>query len=349
MKTFEQFSKGISSIPQTTSWYLADLGEALGKQALFTNQSPQKLKVLRENVIIESAVSSNRIEGVEIESERIGTVVFGQSVLHDRDEEEIRGYRNALELIHEQGFNLDVNEKLIKKLHHTSRGDIGDAGKYKTQPSNIIEKFADGRSRVRFETVNPDETPTYMDELIRSWHRCLTEKWVHPLIALAAFNLDFLCIHPFRDGNGRVSRLLFLLQTYQLGYEAGRYISLEKIIEENKDRYYETLYLSSQGWHSGTHEPWHLVNFLLYILKESYKKFEERAGQIASPRGEKTAMIEAAIADLPNEFRIAEIERRVTASKEMIRKVLAKMKNNRQIEAVSTGRNAIWRKLGNND
>ncbi len=121
------------------------------------------------------------------------------------------------------------------------------------------------------------------------------------------------------------------------------------MIEENKERYYETLEQSSNGWHTEAHDAWHLINYLLYILKESYKTFESRADLIVSPRGEKTAMIEAAIAGLPNEFRITEIEKQVPASIDMIRKVLRDMKNKGLVEAISTGRNAVWRKLSNND
>ena len=118
---------------------------------------------------------------------------------------------------------------------------------------------------------------------------------MHPLIALAAFNLDFLCIHPFRDGNGRMSRLLMLAGCYQLGYEVGRYISLERLIEENKERYYETMEASFQRWHGAKHEPWPLINFLLYVLKPAYGEFERRIGQTASPKGAKTEMVEAAV------------------------------------------------------
>jgi Fic family protein len=210
---------------------------------------------LREHALIESAVSSNRIEGVEVEQARIGTLVFGKPLLRDRDEEEVRGYRDALQLIHEQGTKLPVSEETILKLHRLTRGEIWDAGQYKEKDSDIIEKYPDGRERVRFKTVSAAETAGCMQELIERWHDCVREHWVHPLIALAAFNLDFLCIHPFRDGNGRVSRLLLLLQCYHLGYEVGRYISLERIIEQNKERYYETLEQSSQGWHEGKHDP----------------------------------------------------------------------------------------------
>lgn len=223
------------------------MGEARGKQELFTKQSPQKLKVLREHAVIESAVSSNRIEGVLIDQARIGTVVFGKSRPRDRDEEEVRGYRNALKLIHERGTKLRATEELIHELHRLCRADLGDAGEYKERDGDMIEKYPDGRQRIRFVTVKAADTRLYMQALVESWGRSIEERWIHPLIALAAFNLDFLCIHPFRDGNGRVSRLLFLLGCYQPGYEVGRYISLERLIEENKERYYETLEISSQG------------------------------------------------------------------------------------------------------
>jgi Fic family protein len=147
MMTLSQFASKPESIPATTSWYLADLGEARGKQDLFTKQSLQKLKVLRENAIIESAVSSNRIEGVTVDQTRIRTIVFGKSILRDRDEEEVRGYRDALKLIHEQGKNMGVSEETILNLHRLCRGDIWDAGKYKERDGDIIERYPNGRER----------------------------------------------------------------------------------------------------------------------------------------------------------------------------------------------------------
>ena len=347
MKTFQQFEQHIETVPLTTSWYLADLGEARGKQEVFTRQSPQKLKVLREHAIIESAISSNRIEGVEIDQARIGTVIFGKSHLRDRDEEEVRGYRDALKLIHEQGAKFRITEELIRELHRLCRAGMGDAGQYKERDSNIIEKYPDGRQRVRFATVKASDTPRYMPALVEYWDMCLQERWVHPLIALAAFNLDFLCIHPFRDGNGRVSRLLLLLGCYQLGYEVGRYISLERLIEENKERYYETLKASSQGWHEAKHDPWPLINFLLYILKLAYGEFERRVGQTTSPKGAKTAMIEAAVESLTGHFSISDLERACPGvSRDMVRRVLRQLKQRGEVEPLGRGPGTLWRKRG---
>jgi len=348
MMTLRQFSSKPETVPATTSWYLADLGEACGKQELFTKQAPQKLKALREHALIESAVSSNRIEGVTVDHDRIRTIVFGKSHLRDRDEEEVRGYRNALKLIHEQAEELPVSEDNILRLHKLTKGDIWDAGKYKEKAGDIIEKYPDGTSRVRFKTVHPDKTPLYMSELIDLWNQCLRERWVHPLIAMAAFNLDFLCIHPFRDGNGRVSRLLLLLQCYHLGYEAGRYISIERIIEQSKDRYYETLEQSSQDWHEGKNDPWPYINYVLYTLKTAHHEFEERVGQFKSPKGAKTELIKSAINSFPGEFALSDLERACPGvSRDMIRRVLRELQGLREVECLGRGPGALWRKRDN--
>jgi Fic family protein len=345
MMTLRHFAAKPETIPVSSSWYLADLGEALGKQELFTKQSPQKLKVLREHAIIESAVSSNRLEGVEVEQARVGTVLFGKRLLHDRNEEEVRGYRDALKLIHEQGAELPVSEGTIHELHRLTRGEIWDAGKYKEKDSDIIEKHPDGRVRVRFKTVTAVNTPAAMSELIERWERCLLERWVHPLVALAAFNLDFLCIHPFRDGNGRVSRLLLLLQCYHIGYEVGRYISLERLIEQNKERYYETLEQSSERWHSGEHDPWPYVNYILYTLKTAYREFEQRVGQTAAPKGAKTELVTHAINRMTGPFSVAVLQRECPAvSVDMIRQILKSLRSDGMVECMGRGRTAQWRK-----
>ena len=354
MNTLKIFSKGIDSIPTSASWYLADLGEALGKQKLFTRQAPQKLKTLREHAIIESAVSSNRIEGVEINKARVGTVIFGKSLLKDRNEEEIRGYRQALELVHKKGSGLAVSEKTILELHKYTRGDIWDSGKYKEKQGDIIEKYADGTERIRFKTVEPDLTPEYISNLIELWDDCLKDRWVPHLIALAAFNLDFLCIHPFRDGNGRVSRLLMLLQSYHIGYEVGRYISLERLIEQNKERYYETLEQSSAGWHEGKHDPWPYINYVLSIFNLACKEFEERVGRTASGKGAKTEIIKSSIDHKIGTFALSELQLDCPdISVDMIRTVLKQFKDKGMVECLGLGQKAKWQKtekweLGNN-
>ena len=345
MKTFQQFEKGIENIPTAASWYLADLGEARGKQELFTKQSPQKLKILREHALIESAVSSNRIEGVTVDQKRIGTIVFGRKHLKDRSEEEVRCYRTALDWIHQKGAKISISERTVLKLHKMSRGEIWDSGKYKEKNVDIIEKLPGGGERVRFKTVEASKTPPAMKKLVEIWPDSLKKKNVHPLIALAAFNLDFLCIHPFRDGNGRVSRLLLLLQCYSLGYEVGRYISLERLIEQNKERYYETLEQSSQRWHDGKHNPWPYLNYLLYILKTAYQEFESRVGKIVSPKGAKTELVIEAIDRAKDAFRVSDLQKECSGvSVDLIRQLLKRFRASGRVQCLGRGQNAAWKK-----
>lgn len=345
MSTLIQFTNSLKDIPATAAWYLSDLGEARGKQELYTRQSQQKLNVLRQHALIESAVSSNRIEGVNVEQNRVKAVVLGRAALHDRDEEEVRGYRNALKWIHEK--KPAISEQTILELHSLARGKVGDAGRYKSKDSDITERYEDGTYNIRFKTVPAKEAPKQMKELISLWQEITTTKQIHSLISLAAFNLDFLCIHPFRDGNGRASRLLLLLQLYHLGYEVGRYISLERLIEENKVRYYETLKMSSEGWHECKHNPWHYIHFILFIVKEAYKEFEQRAGKTKEPKGAKTEIIEAAIKSMKSGFTFSDLERSCpTVSHDMIRRVLQNLKKNKQIECLGRGPGTIWKKKG---
>jgi Fic family protein len=165
---------------------------------------------------------------------------------------------------------------------------------------------------------------------------------------VAAFNLDLLCIHPFRDGNGRVSRLMLLLQCYHVGVEVGRYVSLERLIEQNKERYYETLERCSRGWHEGKHDPWPYVNYLLFVLTEAYKEFEQRVGQTAVPRGAKTEMIEGAIAHRRGEFTVAQLEAQCPGvSRDMIRRVLRDKANRGEVACRGRGPGARWQRKGN--
>jgi Fic family protein len=347
MMTLRQLAAEPSTLPTRTTWYLTDLAEARGKQELFTRQSPQRLKVLREHALIESAISSNRIEGVEVDKSRVGTLIFGKPALRDRDEEEVRGYRDALKLIHESGTKLSITEAIIKKLHKLCRGGIWDAGRYKEKDVDIIQTYADGRSRIRFKTVPARQTPKAMAETVELWQRGVREKWVHPLVLAAALNLDFLCIHPFRDGNGRVSRLLFLLACYHCGIEAGRYVSLERLIEQNKERYYEVLEQSSQRWHEGKHDPWPTMNFLLFILTQACKEFEQRVGQVKAPRGAKAELVLAAIRQELGDFRLTDIERACPGvGREWIRTLLADLKAAGEVSCQGKGPAARWRHLG---
>jgi len=346
--TLRMLSNRETAIDAQTAWYLSDLGEFRGKQDLYIQQSPQKLKTLREHALIESAVASNRIEGVVIDPSRVRDILVSpRPLFRDRDEEEIRGYRDALALIHQGSNNLLFSEESILKFHAMARGQIWDAGKYKEKDVDIIETYPDGEERVRFRPVSTSKTPEAMASLVAMWKKHLEERWVPPVLAMAACNLDFLCIHPFRDGNGRVSRLLWLLQSYQIGYEVGRYISLERLIETNKDRYYETLEISSQGWHEGKHNPWPFINFSLHIMKSAYRDFVSRVGDIKAQRGDKRDLVIAGIKSLvsksTNGFTIGDLENLCPGvSRDMVRVVLREQQSEGFVESLGRGPGARW-------
>jgi Fic family protein len=346
MNTLRQFATGIASVPAPVAWYLADLGEWRGKQELSFRRSPQALEVLRQHALIESAVSSNRIEGVTIDPSRVAPVLLHGSHLRDRDEEAIHGYQDALGLIHERRSKLAVSEETISQLHRFCSGVVADAGEYKHKDGDIIEKYPDGRLRVRFQPVSAEKTPGAMNQLIGAWDESRMQLAIAPLVLLAAFNLDFLCIHPFRDGNGRVSRLLLLLQSYHLGYEVGRYVSLERLIEQNKARYYETLEQSSQGWHEGKHDPWPFVGYVLYILCSAYRELDQRMGDPPLAKGAKTEMVLATVLRQKQPFRMSDIEAACPGvSQDLVRRVLRNLRKEKRLGSSGRGPAARWEVL----
>ncbi|MFZ3109800.1 MAG: Fic family protein [Rectinemataceae bacterium] len=346
--TLNRFIDKIDTIPASAAWYLADLGEAKGLQELYTRQYPQTLKSLKKFAIIESAISSNRIEGVEIDKNRVLPILAGNARASDRDEEEVQGYKKALDKVFSGFLDAQLDEKSICTLHSLLRGDVWDSGIYKDKDSDIIETYPDGRSRLRFKTVSAAETPSAMAHLISDYVRCVKEDVAHPLLFITAFNLDFLCIHPFRDGNGRASRLLLVGMLLSQGYDVGRYISIERLIEENKERYYETLELSSKGWHEGSHDPWPYINYLLFILKAAYKEFAQRAATVRPERGDKHSRILEAYSSLPENFALVDLVARCPGiSPETVRKFIKDQKREGKVEILKAGRGAIWKKLGN--
>lgn len=198
-------------IPAATVWSLTEIARSQGRQDLYTRQAPQVLKALREMALIQSSESSNRIEGVTVDPDRLKPLILGDAQPRNRSEEEIQSYREALKLIHTNHGDLPINTDLVKKLHAIIQAGAEDAGQLKRIENEIIEIRPGQPPFVRFKPVSVKTTPTALEELCRSYHHALHQERIPPLLAVAALILDFLCIHPFRDGNGRVGRLLNLL------------------------------------------------------------------------------------------------------------------------------------------
>jgi Fic family protein len=274
-----------SVLPVSAVWLMTDIAEAKGRQDLFTRQEPQLLATLRQTALVQSVESSNRIEGVTVAPDRLVPLVLRNAEPRDRSEEEIRGYRRALELIHADAADLPVTPDLLQRLHRLIQEGSGDAGQWKRVDNEIIELREGAPPLVRFRPVSVAATPGAVEELCLSYRHTINQGEAPPLLAIAALVFDFLCIHPFRDGNGRISRLLTLLALYQHGFEAGRWISLERLVEESREDYYDVLHRSSAGWHEEKHDllPW--LNYFLAILKRAYRELEAQAGEGRQPSG----------------------------------------------------------------
>lgn len=269
--------------------YIAQIHEYKGKQDLYLRQKPVELNRLIEIAKIQSTESSNQIEGIVTTNSRLKQLVEDKTTPRNRDEQEILGYRNVLNIIHENYEAIPVRSSYILQLHgellkHTA---FSYAGKYKTTPNEIDMVLENGEKIVLFKPLEPYETPEAVERLCDEYNRAVGECVVDPLILIPNFILDFLCIHPFNDGNGRMSRLLTLLLLYRSGYIVGQYISIEKAIADTKETYYEVLRNADKGWHTGENDPKVFIKYMLGIILSCYREFESRV-IFATKTGEKS-------------------------------------------------------------
>lgn len=320
------------------------LGEYRGKQQLYFAQSPEVLSDLRQIAVIESTESSNRLEGVVVAKDRLKSLVIKNATPKSRSEQEVAGYRDALALIHESAENMPFSEGVVRQLHTVMYRYMPQAGgNWKATNNDIVEKHPDGTVRVRFQPVPAHLTPMAMADLIGRYQVADDQHLADPLVLIPLSVLDFLCIHPFPDGNGRVARLVTLLLLYQCDYAVGRYISLERIFEESKESYYETLEASSQGWHEGRHDvrPW--LDYFWGALLRAYREFEERVGTIERGRGAKSDRVRAEVQKRRQSFSISDIEQACPGiSRDTVRMVLRAMKAEGLIAPTGKGRGAKW-------
>lgn len=335
-------------IPHGLLSSIREVGEYKGKQELFKEQAPQVLRTLREAAVIQSTESSNRIEGVVAPAARIRELIAYRTQPANRSEQEIAGYRDVLQTIHARHQHMPFTAGVVLQLHRDLyQFAPGQGGRWKAAPNEITETLPDGTRHVRFQTVAPYQTPEAMERLHESFARVWDEGRIDPLLLIPAYVLDFLCIHPFPDGNGRMARLLSLLLLYRAGYEVGRYISLETVVEQTRDGYYDTLYRSSQGWHQGAHSlvPW-WEYFVGVMLRTAYVEFGRRVGIVTDSRGAKRQMIMDAIERLPEEFRFADVERACPRiSRPTINRALADMRRAGRLVLMNAGRDATWKRI----
>ncbi len=342
MNTFNKEFIDNLLIHPSTVWLLSQCSEARGMQKMWSKVRPETLVKLQESAIIQSAESSNRIEGVEVDKDRLIPLVLGNSRPKDRSEEEVQGYRKALNYIHKDHSKIKINARTIKKLHLLAQGGmISDAGEWKKRNNDIIEILPNGERQIRFTPVSAGKTPHAIDQLCLGYLDCVSNSQLPDLLAVSNFVLDFLCIHPFRDGNGRVARLLTLLLLYQNGYEVGRYISLEKLIEDSKEDYYATLKTSSIGWHEGDFNlmPW--WNYIISIIKSAYQELKDRVE--LSEGDSQSSIIRQTVLAMTGSFTVKDIINiNPSIDRELVKKVLSKMKADGLITLSGKGRASKW-------
>jgi len=252
--------------------------EYKGRQNFFINQKECKLDRLTENTRIQSTESSNKIEGIVTTDSRFKKIYLDKTIPRNRVESEIIGYRNVLNTIFDSYEYINVTPNHILQMHRDLLRSVGYSygGSFKNTQNYIKETKNDGTEIIRFTPLAPYETPEAVERLCKSYNETLALETVDPLILIPIFILDFLCIHPFNDGNGRMSRLLTLLLLFRSGYEVGKYVSIEKKIENTKDEYYEVLQQINEGWHEGKNNPVPFIRYMLRIILACYVEFEEK-------------------------------------------------------------------------
>jgi len=320
------------------------LAEYRGKQTLFAQQSPQVLEGLRQVAMIESGESSNRLEGITAPRERILALVHEDTAPLNRSEQEILGYRNGLNLVHGNHASLAFSTDTVRQLHALMMEYTDEAGgDWKSRDNAIIEHYTDGSRQIRFRPTPASETAGTIRQLVERYDDAIHHDHREPLVVVPLTILDFLCIHPFDDGNGRSSRLLTLLLLYQQGYEVGRYISLERIFEKTKQSYYDTLKSCSKGGHKGKHDAFPWVNYFWGVMLAAYKEYEQRVGTLRTGRGAKAHQVRQAVERKLGPFRAADIATECHGvSHEWVRRVLREMRNEGLIEFQGKGPGARW-------
>lgn len=341
MRNFD-FSKQYNSLltPEIVSM-LTQIHEFKGEQTLFIEAKADKLMQLLDIAIIESTESSNKIEGIATSTARIKKLALEKATPKTRDEKEIAGYRDVLKTIHESHDYIPPTPNQILQLHKTlykySAKAIG--GVFKDSDNVITEKDENGHQFIRFQPVPAWETSEDMQKLYDTFAKAMQSKLYDPLVLISMFIFDFLCIHPFNDGNGRMSRLLTLLLLYRAGYIVGKYISIERLIESTKETYYEALAASSEGWNEEKNDYLPFVQYMLSIVLAAYREFSERVQLLTTGGLSKPERVREVIKNHLGKITKAEIVKECPdISTVTIQRALSDMMHKNEVLKISGGR-----------
>ena len=347
MRTFDyrQITNGL--LTNEVVNLVAAIHEHKGQQNLFIESKADVLTSLLEVAKIQSTESSNRIEGIWTSEKRIAELVKLEAKPRNRNENEIAGYRDVLSMIHESYDHITVKPNIILQLHRDlySYTTSSNGGHYKNADNQIEEIDVEGNTSIRFQPTSAFETPMAIESLCESYSKEIEKGDIDPLILIPAFILDFLCIHPFNDGNGRMSRLLTLLLLYRSGYIVGKYISIEMLIEKTKDTYYDALQASSINWHEETNDYLPFVLYYLGVLLKAYREFASRIEYLSTKGLSKPQRIESVLRDSAGSMTMSELQAFCPdISYSTISKTLNALQASEKIRRISAGRYSryIW-------
>ena len=340
MRTFDYRAVYPSLLSPETVGYLSQIHEYKGQQNLFIEAKPDALSELLDIARIQSTEASNRIEGIYTSDDRLKKLVQSKTMPRTRNEREIAGYRDVLATIHENHDFIPPRPGMILQLHRDlykfSGMNVG--GTYKAT-DNVIAEERGGERFVRFIPTEAWQTPEAIEQICHALNDALSDPQIDPLLVIPLFILDFLCIHPFSDGNGRMSRLLTLLLLYRSGYIVGKYISVEKAIADSKETYYEALHDSSIGWHEGTNDPLPFIRYMLGIIVASYREFSSRVELLTNRGLSKPDRVREIIRGSLGKITKAEIMARCPdISQITVQRTLAELLQNHEIVKLSGGR-----------
>ena len=341
MRNYDYHERWQSLLTPDIVALLTQIHEYKGEQMLFIEAKTDVLTQLVEIAKIQSTEASNKIEGIYTSDERLKMIVRDKTRPKTRNEEEIAGYRDVLSTIHESYEYIPPKPSIILQLHRDlykfSGLEIG--GKYKVSDNVIKEKDNQGNEYVRFQPVEAWETPEAVERLCKAYEEIISNGKVDPLLIIPMFVLDFLCIHPYNDGNGRLSRLLTLLLLYREGYIVGKYISIEKLIEQSKETYYEALQDSSDGWHTeeNTYEPF--VKYTLGIIAGVYREFSSRVKLLHTSGMSKPERVREIIKNTVGKISKTEIMQKCPdISQVTVQRTLKELQDKGEIIKISGGR-----------
>lgn len=341
MRNYDYGNKWKKLLTPEIVGYLTTIHEYKGQQHLIANRHADVLTDLVELALIQSTESSNKIEGIYTSDDRLKKIVMDKTMPKTRDEREIAGYRDVLNTIHENYEHIPVRSTFILQLHRDlyKFEDVGSGGNFKSVDNIIEEQDIEGNKFVRFQPVAAWETPEAIEMLCEAYNNVVNQTNADPLLIIPMFILDFLCIHPFRDGNGRMSRLLTLLLLYKSGYLVGKYISIERLIEKTKSAYYDMLQKSSRNWHEESNDYAPFVKYMLGIIVAAYRDFMERTKLIEEKKVSKPDRIAEEIQNRIGTITKAELLKIVPdVSQTTVQRTLTDLVKQQKIKKIGEGR-----------